>query len=142
MMKWIVIAVGFSMISAAPACAQDRSAVVQAVCMDARGLPHPAAQTFAARDVAADYEGELFRCLPGAAMRYVVDSYSHDCAAGEALWFGEGALSCRAATEHPREHDRDLLRQFRAGVKLVPLAPAAPPQQRTDQPRPTYPRYN
>jgi hypothetical protein len=139
-MKWIVIAVGLSMISAAPAYAQDRGAVVQAVCMDARGLPHPAAQTFAARDVAADYQGELFRCLPGTAMRYVADSHSHDCAAGEALWFSAGALACRAAAEHPREHDRALLREFRAGVKLVPLAPVTPPHLRPA--RPAFPRYN
>jgi hypothetical protein len=112
---------------------------VSAICIDVRGAPHPAAQTFMERDAPADFEGELFRCLAGTRLRYDADHAVRDCAPGEALWFGAGALSCRTASEQPREHDRDLLRRFGPGVKLVRLAqeaPLAPPPPRT-----AYPRY-
>jgi hypothetical protein len=125
----------------APARAQDRVAEVRATCVDAQGAPHPASQTFAEREAAADFEGELFRCLAGTRLRYDVDHAVHDCAAGEALWFGEGALSCRAAAEHPREHDRDLLRRFRAGAKLVWLAAVEAPPPPPANPYP-YRRNN
>lgn len=115
--------------AAAPAHAQT-AAEVSAVCMDARGVPHPAAQTFAGRETPADYSGELYRCLAGTRLRYDVDHAVHECAAGEALWFGGGALWCGAAQEQTREHDRELLRQFGAGSKRVVLAGEAAPERR------------
>jgi hypothetical protein len=137
-MKWIVIALALGMLCAVPAYAQDRAVAVQAVCMDARGLPHPAAQTFAARDVAADYNGELFRCLPGTAMRYVADSYNHDCATGEALWYEERRLSCRVEAAFDTEHVRNLLRQFGPGEKMVQIAAEPTPQPQRGTPRWRY----
>jgi hypothetical protein len=122
-----------------PASAQDAGVEVRATCVDARGVPHPAAQTFGERETPVEFEGELFRCLPGTQLRYDVDHAVNDCAAGEALWFGAGALSCRAAAEHPREHDRELLRRFRAGVKVVRLAQEAPPAQAQPQTQTRYP---
>jgi hypothetical protein len=68
-MKLALVLFGLACLVAEPAHAQERSVTVQAICMDARGMPHPASQTFAQRDVAATYAGELFRCLPGTAMR-------------------------------------------------------------------------
>ena len=130
-MKWIILALATGLLCAAPALAQDRSVTVQAICMDARGLPHPAAQTFGERDVAAAYTGEVFRCLPGTAMRYEVESYNHDCAAGEALWYEDRRLSCRAEADLDAEQERDLLRRFGPGAKIVQIASAtasAPPQ--------------
>lgn len=142
MMRVMLAAVAMcGAMSATPAHAQE-AVEVRATCVDARGIPHPAAQTFAERETPAAFEGELFRCLAGTHLRYDADRIVRDCVAGEALWFGAGALSCRAAVAQPRAYDRDLLRQFRAGVKLVPLTSAATPQQRTGPPRPTYPRYN
>jgi len=113
----------------APADAQSAAVEVSAVCLDARGLPHPAAQTFGARETPAEFAGELFRCLAGTRLRYDVDHAVQECAAGEALWFDAGALSCRAAAAQTRDYDRDLLRQFGAGSKLVSLA-APPPEPR------------
>jgi hypothetical protein len=130
-MKSLVLALGLGFLCAAPAQAQERSISVQAICMDARGLPHPAAQTFGDRAVAASYVGELFRCLPGTAMRYVADSLNHDCAAGEALWYEGRRLSCRAEASLDAEQERALLRQFGPGEKAVQImsgptpAPAA-----------------
>ncbi len=120
-MKWVVLILGAGLLFAAPAHAQERSTTVQVICMDVRNIPHPAAQTFAERDVAANYAGELFRCLPGTAMRYVTDTRSHDCVAGEALWYEARQLSCRAEIVLDAEHERELLRQFGPGEKIVQI---------------------
>lgn len=125
-MKWIVLIFGAGLLFAAPAHAQTSRVTVEAICMDARSMPHPAAQTFAQRDVAADYTGELFRCLPGTAMRYVTNARNHDCAAGEALWYEGRQLSCRAETALETEQERELLRQFGPGQKTVQIASASP----------------
>ncbi|QGZ94764.1 hypothetical protein [Terricaulis silvestris] len=128
-MKRLVLALGVGFLGVAPARAQDRSISVQAICMDARGMPHPASQTFAERDVVATYAGELFRCLPGTSMRYVADSLNHDCAAGEALWYEDRRLSCRAEVASDAEQEREMLRQFGPGEKAVQIAsgPSAEP---------------
>lgn len=128
-MKWVVLIVGAGVLFAAPAHAQEQSVTVEAICMDARSIPHPAAQTFAERDVAPEYAGELFRCLPGTAMRYVTNARNHDCAAGEALWYEARQLTCRTETALDAEQERELLRRFGAGEKTVQIgsAPAAAP---------------
>jgi hypothetical protein len=128
-MRWVAAAVFVcGVMAAAPACAQE--AEVSAVCVDARGVPHPAAQTFGGVETPAAFEGELFRCLAGTRLRYEVDRAVQDCGVGEALWFGAGALSCRAAVAQTREYDRDLLRQYGAGAKRLQLAAAPTPERR------------
>ena len=134
-MKWIVLALATGFLTVAPAHAQDRRVTVQAICMDARSLPHPAAQTFAGRDVAVSYVGELLRCLPGTALRYTADSRNHDCAAGDALWYEDGRLSCRAEAELEAERERELLRQFGPGEKIVQIASGALSEPPPDGPR-------
>ena len=44
--------------------------VIEAVCLDDKGVPHPASQVFPDRDVEATYEGELYRCIAGTRMQY------------------------------------------------------------------------
>lgn len=134
-MKWFVLVLTAGFLAAAPAQAQDRSVTVQAICMDARGLPHPAAQTFADTDVAADYAGELFRCLPGTAMRYETNAQARDCVAGEALWYEARRLSCRAELALDAEQERELLRQFGPGAKAVQMASEAAPTTPSQGPR-------
>jgi hypothetical protein len=134
-MKWFVVALAFGFLGVAPAHAQDRSISVQAICMDARGMPHPASQTFAERDVAPGYAGELFRCLPGTALRYAADSINHDCPAGDALWYEDRRLSCRAEEVLEAEHERALLRQFGPGEKTVQIASGAPSEAPSSGPR-------
>lgn len=125
-MKWIALVYGAAFLCCAPAHAQD-TVTVQAICMDVRGLPHPAAQTFAETEVTANYSGELFRCLPGTAMRYEANADTYDCAAGEALWYEGRRLSCRAELALDAEHERELLRQFGPGEKTVQIASDAAP---------------
>lgn len=135
----VMIAAGLALgaLALTPAFAHERVVEVQAACIDAQGAPHPASQTFGEREVPAEYDGELYRCLAGTHLRYDVDHTVRACAAGEALWLGHGALTCRAAVAHPREHDRELLRQYRSGVKLVRLAAEAALEPQ----RPTANRY-
>lgn len=121
--------------AAAPPAHAQEAVEVSAMCMDARGAPHPAAQTFNEREPPAEFEGELFRCLAGTFLRYDVAHAVRACAPGEALWLGDGALSCRAAVEQSREYDRELLRQFGPGVKLVRLAAASASAPQPQRPR-------
>lgn len=134
-MKLALVLFGLACLVAEPAHAEERSVRVQAICMDARGMPHPAAQTFAGRDVAVSYVGELLRCLPGTALRYTADSLNHHCAAGDALWYEDGRLSCRAEVELEAERERDLLRQFGPGEKIVQIASDARSEPPPDGPR-------
>lgn len=44
--------------------------VVEAVCLDDKGVPHPASQVTPDRDIDDAYEGELYRCIAGTRMQY------------------------------------------------------------------------
>lgn len=97
----------------------EREFLVQAICVDANGIPHPASQTFAARDVADSYRGEIYRCMAGTRMRYTVNGRTQDCAPGDALWFENGQLTCRPQIARRPCNERSLLRRFGAGDKVV-----------------------
>ena len=104
--------------------------VIQAFCIDDKEIPHPASQVFPERDVDADYEGELYRCLAGTRMQWhyaeYFDRVSWDgakittCAKGDALWRGrDGKLECRKQTAARDCNERSLLRRFGSGIKIV-----------------------
>lgn len=97
----------------------EREFLVQAICIDANGLPHPASQTFASRDVADSFRGEIYRCMSGTTMRYTINGQSRDCGPGEALWFENGQVSCRPQIARRPCNERSLLRRFGAGDKVV-----------------------
>ncbi len=99
--------------------ARERDLLVQAICIDASGNPHPASQTFGGRDVAEDYRGEIYRCMAGTRMRYTVDGRSYDCAPGEALWYENGRVECRTQIARRPCNERSLLRRYGAGDKVV-----------------------
>ena len=101
------------------AVARERDLLIQAICLDAQGNPHPASQTFGGRDVRQDYRGEIYRCMSGTRMRYTVGGRSYDCEAGQALWYENGRVECR--TQHARRpcNERSLLRRLGPGDKLV-----------------------
>jgi hypothetical protein len=98
---------------------RERELLIQAICLDASGNPHPASQTFRGRDVAEAYRGEIYRCMAGTRMRYTVDGRSTDCAQGEALWYEDGRVECRRQIARRPCNERSLLRRFGAGDKLV-----------------------
>lgn len=97
----------------------ERDFLIQAICVDERGNPHPASQTFGGRDVAHGYAGEIYRCMSGTRMRYTINNSSRDCAAGEALWYENGAVECRPQAQRRPCNERSLLRRFGPGDKLV-----------------------
>lgn len=97
----------------------EREALIQAICVDSNGLPHPASQTFAAREVGDSFRGEIFRCMAGTRMRYTMNGQSQDCGPGEALWFENGQVSCRPQIARRPCNERSLLRRFGAGDKVV-----------------------
>ncbi|HYD73615.1 MAG TPA: hypothetical protein VEF55_10780, partial [Candidatus Binatia bacterium] len=72
--------------------ARERELLIQAICLDATGNPHPASQTFGGRDVSEGYRGEIYRCMAGTRMRYTVDGRSYDCEQGQALWYENGRV--------------------------------------------------
>ena len=49
--------------------------VIRAVCLDDRDIPHPASQVTPDRDIDSGYDGELYRCIAGSRMQYVVGAY-------------------------------------------------------------------
>ncbi|MDQ7076797.1 MAG: hypothetical protein Q9M45_02975 [Robiginitomaculum sp.] len=88
--------------------------VLRAVCIDDKGVPHPASRPDPSDQVPPTFEGELFRCMAGTSMqvtlgRYVDGQSRYDhastmvCAKGEALRHSIGGqLTCappRATTQ-------------------------------------------
>ncbi len=101
------------------AVVRERDLLIQAICTDADGNPHPASQTFGDRDVRESYRGEIYRCMAGTRMRYTADGRSYDCAPGEALWYENGVVECRTQIGRRPCNERSLLRRYGAGDKLV-----------------------
>lgn len=111
---------------------RTRRVVIQAVCIDTRQTPHPASQVFAGRDVAEDYEGELYRCLAGTSMQVTWSEYlgkvdfsggkTIACGKGEALYRARGGkLECRVQKAARDCNERSLLRRFGAGIKILTI---------------------
>lgn len=122
-----------------------RRVVVRAVCLDDRDVPHPASQVTPDRDIDNFYEGELYRCIAGSRMQYVIGDYdsaidissgggakgaqSYICAKNEALYHipgtGQGGqagtLACRPQKAARDCNERSLLRRFGAGVKILTI---------------------
>ena len=108
----------------------EQMMAIQAICVDDRGTPHPASQTFGEQDIADDYDGEIFRCIAGTQMRITIgrwengaanlqQSRTFDCARGEALAYREGAVFCRTQEARRQCNERSLLRRYGPGLKVV-----------------------
>jgi hypothetical protein len=97
----------------------ERMILIQAICFDERGTPHPASQTFGDRDVGDAYAGEIYRCMAGTRMRVTMEGRSFDCAAGEALWYENGQAQCKTQIARRPCNERSLLRRFGPGDKMV-----------------------
>ncbi|ESQ78457.1 hypothetical protein [Asticcacaulis sp. YBE204] len=102
--------------------------IIEAACIDDKGVPHPASQVFGAKDVNSAYAGEVYRCIAGTKMRYTLtdkDSRdggkSFDCRKGEALWYDRNVVTCKVQINERQCNERSLLRKFGAGVKILTL---------------------
>ena len=111
---------------------RERDLLIQAICLDAQGNPHPASQTFGGRDVADSYRGEIYRCMSGTRMRYTVDGRSFDCEPGQALWYENGRVECRTQEARRPCNERSLLRRHGPGDKLVRIRDTATREVRAE----------
>ncbi|MDJ0920939.1 MAG: hypothetical protein QNI84_07410 [Henriciella sp.] len=104
---------------------------VQAVCIDDKGVPHPASRVDAQDKVSDHYKGELFRCMAGTSMQVTLGdvtggkvSFAHGetfaCRKGEALVHKPGGnLACAPQAPQRSCNERSLLRRHGPGVKLI-----------------------
>lgn len=119
---------------------RTRRVIVRAVCLDDRDVPHPASQVTPDRDIDDAYDGELYRCIAGARLQYVIAEYAGQidistgapgqtfiCRKNEALYYARGAaagqatVSCRPQLPARDCNERSLLRRFGAGVKILSM---------------------
>lgn len=106
----------------------EKRVVIQAVCIDDRAVPHPASQVRPGKDVASDYEGELYRCIAGTKLQWTIADEAGgpgetiNCNKREALWYGRGGqLECRPEKQERDCNERSLLRRYGAGVKVLTM---------------------
>ncbi|MBI1686506.1 hypothetical protein [Caulobacter hibisci] len=116
--------------------------VVRAVCLDDKDVPHPASQVTPDREIDDVYDGELYRCIAGSRMQYVIGEYdstidistggrgaqTYICQKNEALYHtpgvrgGEGGtLVCRPQRPARDCNERSLLRRYGAGLKVLTI---------------------
>jgi hypothetical protein len=110
--------------------------VIRAVCLDDRDVPHPASQVTPDREIDNGYEGELYRCIAGSRMQYVIGAYegssesnfageTYVCGKNDALYLRPGAqggtVACRPQTPARDCNERSLLRRYGAGVKVLTM---------------------
>jgi hypothetical protein len=117
---------------------RTRRVMIRAVCLDDRDVPHPASQVTPDRDIDDAYDGELYRCIAGARLQYVITEFAghidistgapgqtYLCRKNEALYYARGAtpgqstVSCRPQLPARDCNERSLLRRFGAGVKIL-----------------------
>ncbi|HEX8569132.1 MAG TPA: hypothetical protein VF699_04310, partial [Caulobacteraceae bacterium] len=131
----IIATPGFPVIQALNVGHQARKAItetrkvtkkvfIRAVCIDDRGGAHGASQLFPEKDVRDGFRGEIYRCVAGSKLQVTYgETEAHGeslaCSKGEALWYGEEKLECRAQTAQRNCFERSLLRRFGTGEKLV-----------------------
>ncbi|RRN66586.1 hypothetical protein [Caulobacter sp. 602-1] len=119
---------------------RTRRVIIRAVCLDDRDIPHPASQVTPDRDIDDSYNGELYRCIAGSRMQYVIADYTGQidistggagqtfiCQKNEALYHvpgaaqGQASISCRPQAPARDCNERSLLRRFGAGVKILTI---------------------
>jgi hypothetical protein len=108
----------------------EETRAIRAVCYDDTNNPHPASQTFAGATVPDGYTGEIYRCMAGTRMEYMMGSVvngkpvfdgavSYSCKKGEALVRDGANLSCRVQEQKRQCNERSLLRRFGVGDKVL-----------------------
>lgn len=105
---------------------------IRAVCMDDKGMPHPASRTNADDKVAPDFNGEVYRCMAGTHMEVTIGKMvdgkpvfdggqALSCTKGQALAYKGGQLTCVAQVKAANCNERSLLRRFGPGLKFLTL---------------------
>ncbi|WP_108984443.1 hypothetical protein [Candidatus Phycosocius bacilliformis] len=109
---------------------------IRAVCMDDRGMPHPASRTNGDADIGAEFDGEVFRCMAGTRMEITVGKVINgqtsfdggstmSCQKGQALVYRRkanelaGSVQCVAQKPEADCNERSLLRRFGPGIKYA-----------------------
>ncbi len=113
---------------------------IRAVCMDDRGMPHPASRTNGDAKVGVEFDGELFRCMAGTRMEVttgkIVNGEANfdggraiSCQKGQALVYkadkgavGTATVQCVAQKAEADCNERSLLRRFGPGVKYATMS--------------------
>lgn len=114
------------------AMTSTRTMIIQASCIDDKGIPHPASQVGPMKNIDGVYSGEVYRCIAGTHMQVTMADYNGsdvnfsggrtlDCAKNEALWHEKGTLTCRTQISERQCNERSLLRRFGAGYKIVTI---------------------
>ena len=109
-----------------------RKVIIEASCIDDKDVPHPASQVTPDRDIEDSYDGEIYRCIAGTHMQYVLADYAGQanfehgetviCGKAEALYHAPGGnVACRAQRPARDCNERSLLRRFGAGVKILTM---------------------
>ena len=109
----------------------EKQVIVQAMCIDTRGAPHPASRLTPDQEIGEHFRGELYRCIAGTALQATFADYhgrvafdggqTLACNKGDALWFEGGMMSCRPATPQRNCFERSLLRRHGVGVKIFKM---------------------
>jgi hypothetical protein len=110
----------------------ERAAALPAFCLDDRGTPHPASQTFGEKAVNKAYRGEIYRCMAGTKMRVQVGkveagtakfegAQTMECAKNEALAFDGERIACHTQIAKRHCNERSLLRRFGPGLKFLTI---------------------
>lgn len=105
---------------------------IRAVCMDDKGMPHPASRTNADDKVSPEFDGEIYRCMAGTHMEVTIGrmvdgkpvfdgGQALSCTKGQALSYKGGQLVCVAQTKAANCNERSLLRRFGPGLKYLTL---------------------
>ena len=109
---------------------------IRAVCIDDRGMPHPASRTNGDAKVGAEFDGEVFRCMVGTRMDVILGKdvngeASFDggrtisCQKGQALAYkgaaGAATVQCVAQKAEADCNERSLLRRFGPGIKYATI---------------------
>ncbi len=112
---------------------------IRAVCMDDRGMPHPASRTNGDAKVGAEFDGEVFRCMAGTRMEVTLGKLVNgeanfdggrtiSCQKGQALSYkgdkgavGAATVQCVAQKAEADCNERSLLRRFGPGIKFATI---------------------
>jgi hypothetical protein len=105
---------------------------IRAVCMDDKGMPHPASRPVGDANVAQGFNGEVFRCMAGTRMEVTLGKVVNgqpvfdggrtiSCQKGHALVQNGTNLVCAPQTAAANCNERSLLRRFGPGIRYATI---------------------